>query len=150
MLAEFLDHQHYVQSLTSSTHLALIRLVRDISLLSLHVGYVLCKQYGFCVGKNLTLPLPPFLLQILGRGNSSRILSPPPPCHIGCDNQPLFLITPNSIRRRQVWQEYKFPSLYYTCMHRSLGEPTSSTRKIGINDPTGMAHIAGVASYSEA
>ena len=30
-----------------------------------HVGYVQCKQYGFCAGENLPPYLPPFLSQIV-------------------------------------------------------------------------------------
>ena len=48
-----------------------------------------------------------------------------------------------------MWHECETPFLYYKSMHRSLGKPTSSTRKVGINDSSGLAHIAGVASYSK-
>ena len=41
-------------------------------------------------------------------------------------------------------------SLFYTFMHRTLRKPISGTRKMGVNDPTVRARIAGVASYSEA
>ena len=61
-----------------------------------------------------------------------------------------FLSTPNCIQRRQVWHECEAPSLYYKSMHIPLRKLTSSTKKIGVNNPTGLAHIAGVASYSEA
>ena len=35
-------------------------------------------------------------------------------------------------------------------VHRTIGKHTCDTRKAGVNDPTGLAHITGVASYSEA
>ena len=58
--------------------------------------------------------------------------------------------TPNCIRRRQAWHKYEATSLYNTSMHRTIGKHTYGTRKAGINDPTGIAHITGVASYSKA
>ena len=35
-------------------------------------------------------------------------------------------------------------------MHKTIGKHTDGTRKVGVNDPIGLAHIVGVASYSEA
>ena len=35
-------------------------------------------------------------------------------------------------------------------MHKTIGKHTYGTRSTGVNDPTGLAHIAGVTSFSEA
>ena len=52
----------------------------------------------------------------------------------------------NRIWKRQVCQECEAPSLFYTSMQKT----TSGMSKVGINDPTELAHIMGVASCSEA
>ena len=84
-----------------------------------HVGYVQCKQYGFFAGENLPPHLPHFLLQIVFEEDKCGM----------------------NVKLRT--------SLYYASMHRTIGKHTFGTRKVGVNDPTGIAHIAGVASYSE-
>ena len=35
-------------------------------------------------------------------------------------------------------------------MHKTIGKHIYGTRKVSVNDPIGLAHIVGVASYSEA